>query len=84
MPMYVFKCKCGKTQEVLFGMNDKHFVVCKCGKYMKKDFSKMIPAYHDVPVDSIDTHIDGPLKPFVYHTKKQLIDYAKSKGLRYD
>ncbi len=83
MPFYPFYCDCGHQTEACFSIKDSHVVVCKkCGKNMKKHFGKMIPAYHDVPFDSIE--YDMPGKPFPYSTRGQLKKEAQRRGLEVD
>lgn len=80
MPFYEFKCGCGREETVFFHMNDRHLVICPaCQKVMPKNYQKMIPAYFDVPFDSVDMDITG--KPIVYHTRGQLKKIARSHGL---
>lgn len=80
MPFYEFICpKCGAEKQACFSVNGSHDVTCsQCGIAMKKNFQKMIPAYHDVPVDSVDTDLTG--EPIVYHTRGQLKKIAKEHG----
>jgi putative FmdB family regulatory protein len=80
MPNYDFICgNCGSNETHFFHMEEEHTVDCEnCGAPMSKDYAKMIPAYHDVPVDSIDMDITG--KPIRFHTKKQLKQIAKDNG----
>ena len=85
MPAYAFKCKCGHKAEAFFCINDDHTLPCgECGKNMKKDYREMIPAYHDVAVDSVDIDLLGPDKPVVYHTRGQLRKIAKQHGCSVD
>lgn len=86
MPLYDFYCKnCG------FELNDHRMtlkesadlVYCPiCKEVMNKNYAKMLPAHHDVPIDSVE--FDMPGKPFVYHTRGQLKAEAKRRGLEVD
>lgn len=83
MPTYVFRCECGNVAEAYFHVNSDHTLPCgKCGKQMKKDYKAMIPAYHDVPFDSVDIDLTG--KPIVYHTRGQLKRIARQHGCSVD
>ena len=80
MPFYEFKCQCGREETVFYHMLDNHITICPvCQRVMIKDFTKMIPMYQDVPVNSVDFDITG--KPIVYHTRGQLKKIAKEHGL---
>jgi putative FmdB family regulatory protein len=81
MPFYDFRCdECGFKQTKFYSVNDDHTTGCpSCYSDMKKDYKSMIPAYHDCAVDSVDH--DMGHEPFVYHTKGQLRDEAKRRGL---
>ena len=79
MPFYEFKCKCGREETAFFHMNENHRVICPvCQKVMPKNYSKMIPSYHDVPFDSVDMDLTG--EPIVYHTRGQLKKIAREHG----
>lgn len=84
MPMYAFRCPdCNKDMDKFFHVNDEHKVVCPgCGQGMKKNYGAMSFAYHDVPVDSVDTELTGD--PIVYHTRGQLKRIAKEHGCSVD
>jgi len=77
MPVYAFKCpKCGYKDELSLLVWEPHIAICpRCEAFMKKNYQEMIPAYHDVPVDSVDTMLTG--EPIRYHTKGQLKKLAK-------
>jgi hypothetical protein len=82
MPVYSYKCpQCrDERKEVLYSVHSKHIApYCKnCGGMMIKSYQDMIPAIHDLPVDSIDMDITG--KPIRFHTKGQLKRLAKEHG----
>ena len=40
MPLYEYKCECGEEFEALRGIEDRHNVVCECGKVPKLKISK--------------------------------------------
>lgn len=84
MPMYDYKCSNCKTElnSCLFKIDHKSPYCPLCNEVMKKNYQSMIPAYHDVPVNSIE--FDMPGKPFVYHTRGQLKAEAKRRGLEVD
>lgn len=82
MPIYAMRCDCGNKEDIFRHNSDSHIHACICGKIMKKDWQAMRPAYHDVPVDSIDTDLTG--KPIVYHTRGQLKALAKQHGCSVD
>lgn len=80
MPFYDYICSCGREEIAFFRLHENQIVICPvCQKAMKKDYKKMIPAYHDVPFDSVDTDITG--EPIVYHTRGQLKRIAAEHGL---
>jgi putative FmdB family regulatory protein len=85
MPVYAFLCpQCGDKREI-FRPVAEHYkgLGCReCGSEMHKDYKAMQPAYHDVNFDSVDFDVTG--KPFVYHTRGQLKDYAKRHGVEVD
>lgn len=84
MPVYAYICpECGDKQEIFRGLSDyAKETRCVCGAIMNKDFSKSVPAYHDVAFDSVEH--DMPGGAFVYHTRGQLKAEAKRRGLEID
>jgi putative FmdB family regulatory protein len=43
MPLYNYKCECGKECEEFRSMDDRdNEVVCKCGKKMKRDVANNV------------------------------------------
>ena len=82
MPIYEFLCpNCGDEAKAFFKMTDDHEYTCPmCNIPMKKDYSKMIPLYQDVPVDSVDYDLTGD--PIRYHTRGQLKRIAREHGCR--
>ena len=81
MPVYCFVClDCNTNQEVFKAVieSSQHPSCPRCGKTMKKNYKVMLPSYHDVPVDSVDTDLTG--KPIVFHTRGQLKKIAKQHG----
>lgn len=84
MPTYIFQCpKCGLRIEKVLPMKQyASKFQCICGEMLKKDYKAMLPAYHDVPFDSVE--FDMPGKPFPYSTRGQLKAEAKRRGLEVD
>lgn len=80
MPVYSYICSCGHKKDEFKPLRDHaiELICTKCGEHMKKNYKAMIPAYHDVPVDSVE-HDLGP-HPIVYHTRGQLKEIAKQHG----
>lgn len=39
MPTYQFECECGREMLRDFKMDEKHLVLCECGKLAKKVFT---------------------------------------------
>jgi len=40
MPIYEYRCECGKEFEALRGIENRHDVTCECGKVPKLKVSK--------------------------------------------
>ncbi len=79
MPVYAFICNCGNKKEVFYYANDNHLTICeKCNNIMNKNYKEMIPAYHDVPINSVDYDLTG--NPIYYSTKGQLKAIARKHG----
>jgi hypothetical protein len=80
MPVYSYVCQCGHKDEKFWHLECYGVPVnCqKCGRTMKKDFPAMIPAFHDIPVDTLEQDITGI--PTRVHTKGQLKRLAKEHG----
>lgn len=79
MPMYSYRCPaCEAKVEVFQAMGNQIAPECDCGRRMVKDWARMVPAYHDVPFDSVDYELTG--EPIVYHTRGQLKEIAKRHG----
>jgi hypothetical protein len=85
MPVYIYKCflhDCNYEISETLPIHHTPPICGICGNFMQKNYQAMLPAIHDVPVDSVE--FDMPGKPFVYHTRGQLKREAKKRGLEVD
>lgn len=78
MPLYDYKCECGKEFEALRTIDECESAPCECGKTASRTFSTRAARYHAFPEGWWDT-LD--VEPVYIKNKRQLKEECAKRGL---